>query len=97
MSGSACAGAQGIQGIPDLIAYESTLEKDVVPAACAVPACRQHRVCGRRDQRTDLRVYLDGCSAAARISTNGKIYLSMESVSDFYSLASSAVFKERGS
>ena len=48
MSRSARAGAQGIQGVPDLIAYESTLEKDAVPAACAVPACGQHRVCGRR-------------------------------------------------
>lgn len=46
------------------------------------------------DQRTDLRVYLDGLLRGRAYLDNGKIYLSMESVSDFYSLGISAVFKD---
>ena len=46
------------------------------------------------DQRTDLRVYLDGLLRGRAYLDNGKIYLSMESVSDFYSLGISALFKD---
>lgn len=46
------------------------------------------------DQRTDLRVYLDGLLRGRAYLDNGKIYLSMESVSDFYSLGISSVFKD---
>ncbi|MEI3062859.1 MAG: hypothetical protein V8S72_07910 [Oscillospiraceae bacterium] len=35
-----------------------------------------------------------GCSRSSAYLDNGKIYLSMESVSDFYSLGISAVFKD---
>lgn len=45
-------------------------------------------------QRTDLRVYLDGLLRGRAYLDNGKIYLSMESVSDFYSLGISALFKD---
>lgn len=46
------------------------------------------------DRRTDLRVYLDGLLRGRAYLDNGKIYLSMESVSDFYSLGISAEFRD---
>lgn len=44
------------------------------------------------EQRTDMRVYLDGLLRGRAYFDGGKVYVSMESISDFYSLGISAVF-----
>ncbi len=46
------------------------------------------------EQRSDMRVYLDGLLRGRAYMDGGRVYLSMESISDFYSLGITAQYGE---